>query len=188
MLIGALVCATGWAARYNVRDNVRPRNFGVVAEGKVYRSGRLTPAATQTIVQAHGIRTIVDLGAYAPGSTAELHAQRTAEALGVNRFRFSLEGDGTGEAQQYVHALRIIGDARFQPVLVHCAAGSERTSACIMMYRELHEAKPWRTVYDEALSFKHEPEDNPHMRPYLEQWAEKIIRAVREGKDLPSAR
>jgi len=181
LLVASLVFMGAWAARFNLRDNAIPRNFGVVEEGKLYRSGRLTPAATSALVKAHGIKTIIDLGAYEPGSVQERLAQQTAEALGVNRFRFQLNGDGTGDPMHYVSALRLIAKPELQPVLIHCAAGAQRTSACVMFYRDIEQGTPIDKTYSEAFDFKHDDTRNPELKPYVQQWSERIKRAVKLG-------
>jgi protein tyrosine/serine phosphatase len=177
-------CALGAAAilwRYAVRDHLRPENFGIVHEGVLYRSADLTPAATRVVHDRYAVRTIVDLGAYEPDSPEERTAQRTAEALGVKRHVFRLEGDGTGDPNAYVAALRVITDPAQQPVLVHCAAGAQRTSGCVALYRQFMQGVSFEEAYREARRYKHSPRDNPKLRPYLEQWTEGIRRALATG-------
>lgn len=185
LLVATLIFLGGWALRYNVRDNVIPRNFAVVSEGVLYRSGRLTPAQTEEVVRAHKIKTIIDLGAYLGQPINERNAQRTAEALGVARFTFDLVGDGTGDPNDYVQALRIIANPEFQPVLVHCAAGAQRTSACVMFYREIVQGQPIESTFNEAIEHKHDPSDNPALKAYVLHWREKVARAFRDGGSIP---
>ncbi len=179
--------AVGWVVRYNFRDNLIPRNFAVVDEGKLYRSGRLTPAATKSVVEANGIKTIVDLGAYEGIPTDEKLAQRTAEALGVRRITFTLDGDGTGHPMGYVEALRIIRDPANQPVLVHCAAGAQRTSVCVMLYRSLTQGASYEQSIDEAMDHKHDPKKNPRLWPYVQQWGKAIEQAVKDGGTIEAS-
>src|SRR5690606_37932692 len=90
-----LVAATAGEWFGKARLDVYPDNFGVVKAGALYRSADLTPAAAKKVHDEHGIRTIVDFGAFDPGSAKERVAADTAEALGVERHVFRLEGDGT---------------------------------------------------------------------------------------------
>jgi hypothetical protein len=185
-LSGAIVCVIGLGvaaliAERVIRPNVEPKNFGIVHEGTLYRSGVLTPAATHRVVDERHIKTIIDLGAYDGDPVGERIARQTAEALGVERRVFRLEGDGTGNPNAYVEALRIMTDPARQPVLVHCSAGSQRTSACVLLYREIVEGKPFASQMDEAYGHGHDPKRNTRMRPYLEQWHEKIGEAYRRG-------
>ncbi len=182
LIVGAIAFGGG-ALVYSkvVRPNIVPKNFGVVEEGLLYRSGELTPSATERVVSERHIRTIVDLGGYSDDAVGERVAQRTAEALGVERRVFRLEGDGTGNPNAYVEALRIITDPARQPVLVHCSAGSQRTSACVLLYREIVQGKPIAGQMNEAYEHGHDPAKNTRMKPYLEQWHAKIGEAFKAG-------
>jgi hypothetical protein len=176
-----LVAGAGLGYAKVVRPTIVPKNFGVVQEGRVYRSGWLTPSATERVVRAHGVRTIVDLGGFDKDGAAERVAARTAAALGVERRVFRLEGDGTGNPNAYVEALRIMADPAKQPVLVHCSAGSERTGLCVMLYRELVLGEPREGLWDQTFEHGHDPARNTKLRPYLEEWGGKIAEAYRSG-------
>ena len=185
-LIVAAIAAGGGALAYAkvVRPNIVPKNFGVVKEGTLYRSGELTPSATERVVSERHIKTIIDLGGYSNDEVGERVAQRTAEALGVERRVFRLEGDGTGNPNAYVEALRIITDPARQPVLVHCSAGSQRTSACVLLYREIVQGRPIAGEMHEAYAHGHDPVKNTKLKPYLEQWHAKIGEAFRAGTGI----
>jgi protein tyrosine/serine phosphatase len=177
----AIICGGALAYAKVIRPHVVPKNFGVVDEGKLYRSGELTVAATRRVVEERGIKTIIDLGAYSDSPVEDRVARQTAEALGVERRVFRLEGDGTGNPNAYVEALRIMTNPAKQPVLVHCSAGSQRTGACVLLYREIVQGKPIATQMDEAHEHGHDSSKNTRMKPYLEQWRTKIAEAFRAG-------
>lgn len=177
--LGALVWRKGF------RDHYVPRNFGVVEDGQVYRAGRLTPSALSDVHKKHNFKTVIDLGAYDPGSAADAAMQRTAEALGVTRYRFSLEGDGTGNPNYYVAALRLMSDENNRPVLVHCAAGSERTSACIIFYKTIFRDEHMLDIIDEPRNFRHDFNDNPRMIATVAQYRGAIEHALRTGGWVP---
>lgn len=164
-----------------MRHDVFPENFGVVKEGVLYRSADLTPAATKKVHDQQHIKTIVDLGAFDVGSAKERVAADTASALGIQRHVFRLEGDGTGNPNAYVQALRIINDPKNQPVLVHCAAGAQRTSGCVMLYRNLIEGVPFERAYEESYGYGHKARKNPRLKPFIKTWVDQINRAYREG-------
>lgn len=183
-MIGAVTLGA-WFARYHVRDDLWPRNFGVVEAGQIYRSGRQTPAMMERLVREHGIRTIIDLGAFGLDTREEREAQRTAAALGVDRFRFTLQGDGTGDPNEYVAALRLMTDPARRPVLVHCAAGAQRTSGCVVLYRHIVQGKTVDQVFPEAFEFEHDSRRNPKLRPYLDQWTPAIVESFKTGVRIP---
>jgi protein tyrosine phosphatase (PTP) superfamily phosphohydrolase (DUF442 family) len=166
--------------QYAIKPNVIPKNFGVVEPGKLYRSGELTPAATKRVVEQNSIKTIIDLGAYDKDPAEETRARRTAEALGVERRVFRLEGDGRGNPNAYVEVLQIMSDPAKQPVLVHCSAGAQRTSACILLYRNIVQGKPFAETAHEAYAHRHNPGDNRELWPWLLDHHAAITQAFRD--------
>lgn len=168
-----------------VRWHFSPKNFGVVEEGVLYRSAALTPAATKIVRDEYQIKTIVDLGAYDRDPEGERIAEETAEALGVRRLSFRLEGDGTGNPNAYVQALAVINDPANHPVLVHCSAGAQRTSGCVILYKEIIKGLPFDPAYEESKSYKHDPRKNPRLKPYLKTWQERIAESFKTGTAIP---
>jgi len=180
-----LVVLVGFAVKETVWEQVFPKNFGVVVDGEIYRSGELTPSATSKVVHEHDIRTIVDFGAHDADSVEERRAQRVADALGVERYVYRLSGDAQGNPNAYVRALEIMTDPEMQPVLVHCAAGSERTGCAVAMYRYTIEGVPLDEAYEETKDFKHRTGRNPHLREMLDEWADDVKRAHESGGLIP---
>jgi protein tyrosine/serine phosphatase len=191
--IGVAVAAllVAWATvaiyRNQVRYNLWPRNFGIVEEGKIYRAGEQNPGMLRHLVERYKIKTIVDLGAYDSNPRGERQEVLAAKALNVERFEFPLKGDGTGDPNNYVKALHVITDSTKQPVLVHCSTGAQRTGGCIVLYRVATQGKTVEQVYAETLQYKHDPADNPNLRPYLDKWAAEISRSFRSGQTIPYA-
>lgn len=167
-----------------IRHHLFPRNFGVVVEGRIYRSGRLTDTAMRSLVRDRHLRTIIDLGAFDPDSPREAHTRELARQLGVRRIRLNLIGDGTGDPNDYVTALRIMTDPDAQPVLVQCGAGSERTGVAVMLYRNLFEGVPIQKAYEETFRYKHDRDDWT-MLAYVADWKDAIARALQTGKPIP---
>ncbi|MCK4873971.1 MAG: tyrosine-protein phosphatase [Phycisphaerales bacterium] len=168
-----VISLCGWAIWQNaVRDYVIPRNFGVVEQGRVYRSGYLTPRMLRKVLTEHEIRTIVDLGGSEPGSQEQQHEAAVAQELGVARFEIRLEGDGTGDEDDdpapYARVLRIMADPANQPVLVHCAAGAQRTTGAVILYEHLVLGRPVLEPLMESIEqHRYDPRDNPDLLAYL---------------------
>ena len=158
-----------------------PKNFGVVTEGRLYRSGELTTTALKSVVEAHGIRTIIDLGAHDHDPAGERREQATADLLGVRRVVLYLEGDATGDPNRYVEALRIIADESNGPVLIHCAAGAQRTGCAVALYRSIAEGWDDERALVEAEDYRHDPLDNPLMRETFHEWKDEIARSLETG-------
>jgi len=166
-------------------------NFGVVQPGSLYRSGRLSTRRLERLVHEHAIRTSVGLGALAEDDAREHRIREASRRLGVTRYRFNLLGRGTGNPNCYAAALKVLTDPAHQPALVHCAAGAQRTGACVILYRRLTQGWTVRQGYEEAMRFKHRPGGHGwRMLAYLADHADEILHAVRndtwvEGHPVP---
>ena len=184
VIIAGVIALTTWFVVEGALPNIVPKNFGVVAPGKIYRSGQLTPATFRKVIEDHDIRTIIDLGAWEPGTRDDRRAQRVADAMGVERILFDLEGDATGDPEAYLQTLRLATDPARQPVLVHCGAGSERTGCFVMLYRTIVEGEGVEPAFQEAQRFRHDPRRNPKMRPVFDAIHHEVERAFQEGGPL----
>lgn len=176
LLVGAVAAACG--------DDTRLRNFGVVEEGSVYRSGRLQPEAMRRVIEERGLRTVIDLGAWDRDPELSERMQRIAEESGVTRYVLPMSGDGRANPNGYVAVLNLLADPENHPVLVQCAAGSERTSAAIVLYRHVIQGKLIQPSYEESFEFGHDPEDYEWIA-YLADWVDEIATAHRAGGWIP---
>jgi protein tyrosine/serine phosphatase len=156
------------------------RNFGVVEEGVLYRSGRLEAPALRRAIAEHGLKTVVDLGGW-DANAAEWQAnQDVADELGVTRYAIHMSGDGRANPNGYVTVLRILADPANQPALVHCAGGTERTGAAVVLYRHLVQGKLIQPSYEESFEHGHQVEDYEWIA-YLADWVDEIGAAWRSG-------
>ena len=73
-------------------------------------------------------------------------------------------------------------DPARQPVLVHCGAGSERTSCAAILYNTLIHNTPIEEGLKEARRFKHDPARNPRLEEVLATYGEAILNAVCDGR------
>ncbi|HSV15022.1 MAG TPA: hypothetical protein VLI90_12250, partial [Tepidisphaeraceae bacterium] len=110
-----MLLAIGFAVAWNngLRDQVVPRNFGIVEAGRLYRSGQISARLIEPTLREHHIQVIVALAAAGmklQDLAAEEHA---AAALGIDRELFPLSGDGTGSAAVYAAAVAAIDKALF---------------------------------------------------------------------------
>ncbi len=178
-LVAVILVVVGGLALWNnvLRDRFLPKNFGIVEAGQVYRSGYLTPTMLRKVIREQHIRTIVDLGGSEPGSGEQQAEVAVAAELGVRRHEFRLSGDGTGDPAQYVAALRLMADEANQPLLVHCAAGSQRTTVAVILYEHLVKGrKVEEPLRDSMRRHGHDPSDNPALLAYLVEHIEEIRR------------
>jgi protein tyrosine phosphatase (PTP) superfamily phosphohydrolase (DUF442 family) len=159
-----------WVWEDVVEDRVIPKRWGVVEEGLICRSGQLSAALVERVLKQHGIKVIVDLTHEAPGDKDQQAERRAAEELGIEIKRFPLSGDGTGDISQYAGAVAAMVEARRagEPVLVHCAAGAQRTGGTIAFYRLLVEKKPPSLVVEEMSRYGWDPRRNSVLLDYID--------------------
>jgi tyrosine-protein phosphatase SIW14 len=168
-----------------IRANVFPKNFGIVDEGRVYRAGQMSPAAFQSVLEQYQIRTIIDFGAFERDSRGERRNQRIADTMGIPRYRYDLDGYARGNPNSYAQALRMMTDPAFQPVLIHCGAGSERTGCAVILYNNLTRGVSFEEGLERAQDYKHRPHRNPHLREVVERYGQLILESYRTGESIP---
>lgn len=177
--IGVLTSA--YAYHEFIEPHVVIRKFGIVEPGMISRSGRMTPSTMRKVYDKTHVKTMIDLGMYKTGSPDEIAAQQTADDLGIIRHRLFLKGDGTGNPNYYVHALRLMTDPDNLPVHVHCNAGAQRTSVAIILYRVIIEGETIPEAYPEAFDYGHHPSTDWILLHYVTQWLEPIRTAYETG-------
>ncbi len=134
-----LVGIPAWYVQYQQKHF---RNFRIVRDDVLYRSGQLSLDGLKQIVQQHGIRTVISLrDAARPGELPpDVREENWCLLEDINYHRFpprSWEGpNNTVPVADNVHRfLEIMDDPKNYPVLVHCFAGSHRTGAYCAIYR-----------------------------------------------------
>jgi protein tyrosine/serine phosphatase len=134
------------------------------------------------------IKTVVDLGAYALEPERERAMQTCAQSLGINRHAFNLNGDGTGDPNIYVQALKLMADPANEPILVMCNAGAQRTGAAVLLYRHIIEGREFQECYAESFEYRHDPGKDWIMLAYLADWTPVIAEAYRRGETVEQAK
>jgi len=152
-----------------VKPRVFPKKFGVVIEDSLYRSGRIHESLLPKVLKDYEIDTIVTLTHAIDTIEWQQEEQRIAKELNVELIRFPLRGDGTGDVTSYVEALRAINKelGNDRRVLVHCAAGTERTGGAVFLYRTLFMGQAQEDAYAEMRDYGFNPERNIALLPYL---------------------
>jgi len=191
VLFGILIIAGGiWVWHDFVKDRVVPKNFGVVENGLIYRSGRISAGLIKKTLVKYKIGAIVDLAAD-KGNDINQNAEKSAAAeLNINRLVLPLKGDGTGDINNYASAIAAIVEARRAktPILVHCAGGTQRTGGVIAAYQLLVEQKDASLVLKELkyYGWKTEDMDLPvYLNGNMKQLAE-LLYQMRIIERIPS--
>lgn len=131
----------------------RPRNFHVVREGALYRSGQLSPAALERVIETHRIRTVVTLRPLRDAEAkSDAWEEEACRARGIRHVRIPLTQaeDGSEPLEPVSHAfLAVMDDPANHPVLVHCLAGRDRTGVACAVYRIEYDRWPPERAVDE---------------------------------------
>lgn len=120
----------------------RPRNFHVVREGTLYRSGQLTPAALERVIEAHQIKTVVTLRPLRDDEAkSDAWEEDVCRTRGAKHVRIAPSEDGTPDPLAPVARafLEVMDDPANRPVLVHCLAGRDRTGVMCAVFRIEHD-------------------------------------------------
>lgn len=164
-LIAAVVAllvaaAAGEFWRKRLRFVVLPTRFGTVIPGRLYRSGQLSRWYVAGLLRKHRIGTVIDLTGEPASPNAHQLAERDAIAkLGIAGRRYPMRGDGTGELAVVAEAVTALqrGLESGKPVLVHCAAGVQRTGHVLAAYLLLAAGASPHRVYQYMARFGWEP-------------------------------
>ncbi|MBO68897.1 MAG: hypothetical protein CL398_11375 [Acidiferrobacteraceae bacterium] len=173
-----------------VKWHLYPKRWGIVEKSSIFRSGQLTPRQIRRQVTAHDIDVIISLMTPLPGDLSyEAEVGLTKE--GLERYVYPLFGDGTGDIDKYAAAIEKIHDSvrSSKKVLVHCAAGAQRTGGVIAMYRILVQGKSIKFAMSEMERYGWRPKKNPALVPYINENLEKLVELLIERnvlENLPS--
>jgi protein tyrosine/serine phosphatase len=176
VICGAALSASAVAWDKLIKPRVTARKFGVIETGTLYRSGQLSRHVVEDVLVKNKIETIIFLSedkADRPDVEAEIAA---AQKLGITRLNFPINGDGTGDINQYANAIEVMvrSQAAGKPVLVHCHSGSQRTGAAVAFYRLLIQHRDRDKVLAELKYWEHDPEQNPKLIPYVNEHLDQL--------------
>jgi protein tyrosine/serine phosphatase len=118
------------------------RNFHVVKEGVLYRSGQMTQDGFQRMVYDHSIKTVISLrfASNPKDAPPDVFEEGLSRSMGMNHFRIPYRSwhsvHGSIPADKGVNKfLKIMRDPANYPVLIHCFAGIHRTGAYCAIFR-----------------------------------------------------
>jgi len=140
--IAVVLLAIGVPLAYSAYYGTHFRNFRIMEDGVLYRSGQLTPHGLDTIVKEHGIRTVISLRTSRDPNKPhpDTFEEDYCNSHGMKFVRlipkvWSVQ-DGKVPAQVNVDKfLEVMNDKANHPVLIHCFAGIHRTGTFCTIYR-----------------------------------------------------
>jgi tyrosine-protein phosphatase SIW14 len=159
------------------------RNFRVVEEGKLYRSGQMSLPALKSTIEEYNIKTVISLR-YAEKDGDRPPDWREEEFCNKNGIRYVRirprewhdMGQGFVPADQPVaELLKVMDDPTIYPALIHCFAGMHRTGSFCSIYRM--EYQQWSNAEAmaelKALGYKNldkEEDVQGYLENYVPRW------------------
>ena len=142
------------------------RNYHAVVEGRIYRSGRITPEGFEYLY-GHGLKSVINLRPY--HSDEEWVPEDRRDYYHHMRLR---PGWPPSE-EQMIEILEIVRDPNNWPVLIHCAAGETRTGIVVAVIRYSIEGWPMGKALEEAKKYHSDSLVNKRNLEFVHQWQRK---------------
>lgn len=174
-----LVLFISFAVIWNngLRDRLLPKKWGVVEDGEIYRSGRINPALIEETLKKHGIKTIINLA----GKDERFRQEdEISGKLGIKIYYYTLQTGGGFPAKDYAEVIERMLDSKKtgKPVLIHCAAGVNRTGAVVAVYRVLIQKKTPEEAYKELRLYGWNPHEDliDHLNGNIKEISELLVK------------
>ena len=132
-------------------------NFHTVSEGQLYRSAELSKFAFAREIDAHHIRTILNLRG--PNPTSRWYQDEVAATRehSVEHYDVGISARRDVPLDKLEQILSILRTAP-RPILVHCSSGADRTGFVSALYRYVIEGRSAREAEQElSLAYGHFP-------------------------------
>jgi protein tyrosine phosphatase (PTP) superfamily phosphohydrolase (DUF442 family) len=132
-------------------------NFHVVAEGQVYRSAELSKAGFAREIDAHHIRSVLNLRGPHPGDAWYQDEVAAAREHGAEHFDVGISARSEVPSDKIAKILAVLREAP-KPILIHCQSGADRTGFASALYRYAIQGKSAEIAEGElSLWFGHFP-------------------------------
>ncbi|WP_299460868.1 dual specificity protein phosphatase family protein [uncultured Gimesia sp.] len=154
-----------------LEDRLVAKRWGVVEPGKIYRSGQVSSYLIEPMLRENKIEKVIALNGSDLNKPYLKTEVETARKLKIDHQVLYLIGDGTGDVEDYAEAVAEIMrcEKAGKPVLVHCAAGAQRTGGVVAAYRMLVQKKTPEEAYQELLQYDWKPRKDQALIDYLNQ-------------------
>ena len=133
-----LLLALGSLGVYKLWNKYINYNFGVVTEGKVYKSAAINPDELDGFVQRYGIKTVIDLR---DEVSDQYHQEEIAAAVDqIEGTRYvNIRSPQVPKRENLLQFYELLDDPANYPVLIHCYHGLGRTMLYVAVYRMEYE-------------------------------------------------
>lgn len=183
LIVGAVAGVTFKYARHHIF----PKRFAVVEPGRLYRSGYCEPGPLARVIRKYQIRTILSLLNEGPDAPDQRKEAAVAEREGVRIIRIGMPGDGCADFDLLDQAADVIADPYYQPLLVHCYGGTNRTGAAYAAWRMKYCGWDWEATRDECQDYGLSPYHSAKLFEHLKRYYTERIEPARAGRKAQSA-
>ncbi|HUR44810.1 MAG TPA: dual specificity protein phosphatase family protein [Candidatus Saccharimonadales bacterium] len=155
VLLATILCPLflGFYALYIYKKN----NFHILTPGKAYRSAQLDKQALKDCIRDFGIKTILNLRESAKDAGWYTDEKSVAAEHGVNHIDVNLSEYDEVPVEELDKIATLLRDAP-KPVLIHCAAGADRTGLVSALYRyKLEGLAPEKSFAELSMWYGHVP-------------------------------
>lgn len=149
-LVAAALAIWGWTSRM-------PRRFAEVVPGRLYRCGSVNGAQLERLAKRYQIRAVLSL--LDPAAPESQRERAAAEALHLRWINVPLRGNGDSTAEERARIKAALADESAAPLLVHCAAGTNRTGLTVGLYRLNQQGWTADQVFEEMKQFDFRDDD-----------------------------
>lgn len=149
-LVGLLLLVAGaTTAATMYRNYKRYRHWAVHEPGRLYRSGWMEPQAVREAVEAHKIRTVVNLCGSGEMPAGWRDGEReAATAAGAQVLELLMPFTDDARDPRLARHFEVLSDPENYPILVHCQHGVERTAMFLAIYDVVQNGKSPQTSLD----------------------------------------
>lgn len=108
-------------------------NFGVVSEGKVYKSGAIKPSEIKKYIKKYNIKTVIDLRREATAFSSKSEKEAIDKITGVNYI--NIRSPQVPTQENLKDFFEILDNKANYPIHIHCYHGLGRTMLYVALYR-----------------------------------------------------
>ncbi len=172
------------------------RNWGVITEGRFYRSALPQVRLIRKTMVDNNITRIINLQGRVTDNPKQMAQEKVAIELGIQEVRFPMKGNGTPgkgtpgdqsnqrsprqRAEVYAGVIetivRELDDG--QVVWIQCGAGTHRTGGTVACYRMLVQNWPAEKAYEELQSYGWKPWKHRELTDWVNSHMQLIAEAL----------
>jgi protein tyrosine/serine phosphatase len=174
-------CLFAFLAVYFLWDFKIQKNFSIVQEGKLYRSGQPTKLQLERWIRKYHFRTIIVLK-----PTLRRHEVEIAERHGVTLHHIPLGTNQGPSEEQWQRILALLTNEQNFPLLFHCHGGADKTGIITAMYRVEIQHWPLSKAMLEMDLHYHIPFIRPALQKYLRSRYDKSLTGNFFNRNVPA--